>query len=135
MPPEPPYLIVPRIGADLDRGALLEGFPDAANTTLVYPKDMPPALGAPIGGDVAIGLVRATEWLLALTPRRLAEVSAWIVGTYGAREFAKGFAGEAGKDTWEAVTAQEGEWVSFKGFSHLRSWLCLPASSWLSLAR
>jgi len=23
-------------------------------------------------------------------------------------------------------TAQEGEWVSFKGFSHLRSWLCVP---------
>jgi len=23
-------------------------------------------------------------------------------------------------------TAQEGEWVNFKGFSHLRSWLCVP---------
>ncbi len=23
-------------------------------------------------------------------------------------------------------TAQEGEWASFKGFSHLRSWLCVP---------
>jgi PAS domain S-box-containing protein len=25
-----------------------------------------------------------------------------------------------------ANTAQEGEWVNFKGFSHLRSWLCVP---------
>jgi GAF domain-containing protein len=23
-------------------------------------------------------------------------------------------------------TAQEPEWVNFKGFSHLRSWLCVP---------
>ena len=103
MSQDPPYLIVPELAATLDCKTLVEGLPDGAATRVIYPKDMPSALGAPVGGDAAIALVKATEWVLSLNAERLTELSAWFVGTYGAKEFVKGFAGEAGKDTWNAI--------------------------------
>lgn len=100
---KPPYLIVPPAGADFNQKALVEGLPDTDKIVVIYPKDMPQALGAPVGGGGVMPLIEATKWVLCLEPGRLIQLGATFVLTYGATEYVKGLASEAGKDTWKAI--------------------------------
>jgi len=103
MPDVPPYLIVPEIGANVSHAELTAGLPDSKKIRIILPKDMPPALGAPVGGDVAIGLIKATEWVLALDIKALFELSAFLYSTAMFKEMTKQLAGEAGKDAWKGI--------------------------------
>jgi hypothetical protein len=94
--PTEPYVALPSdVSAD-EFDAIVRHFEKIGR--VLHGKELPVAsFGA--GGEV----VEFTNWLVNFSPTLFRNLALWALVTYTGKEFAQGFAAEAGKDFWKGV--------------------------------